>query len=188
MKKWMNFFVVMLLVGVVTTSCVKNEESEGVKAIRDGYAAQLLANASLASANAAYRTAEVNFKEAEVAAQIITNRVSEVAALLAEGKLAGDLEIAAETLKKELEALATALITAQKLTVDAEAALVTAKKDLANAQAKAAANNPNVVKINELLAYLTTPTTGLYDLWEAAGVAYRDAQVDVLDLYFGHTG
>lgn len=121
MKKFL--FVMLVTFGVVLTSCIKNEEPEGLKVVRFAKAELLKAEAQYKLAEIALINVDVKMKEALVANQLIDNQILEtllqkrlievemkaLELALAEAKNEADIKaIEAEMLKHEL-----AIITAQ---------------------------------------------------------------------------
>ncbi|MDR1673603.1 MAG: hypothetical protein LBS09_09130 [Bacteroidales bacterium] len=162
MKKWnvLNVVVALALGGFVATSCVKNEESDGVKSIREGRAAELLANAKKTEAEAKLEEAKLAFVELQL----------EYAKALY-----------ADSLGLQKEKIAAALLKAQKELAENEEALVKAKTDLDNAKAEANANNPKLAEWAELYKQLYDLTTGYYTQWTTKSNELRTAQKAVIE-------
>ncbi|WP_025006816.1 hypothetical protein [Marinilabilia salmonicolor] len=113
---------------LLTTGCVKNEEADGVKALRQAQAAKLNAEATAttlaAEAEAAYRNAETAVKQAEVAIKEAEARAKEIQN--AYNEASNEISIANAQIAADLNQAQTQAII--------DKALVTAEKDLAEAQ------------------------------------------------------
>jgi hypothetical protein len=169
--------------GILFTQCVKNEESDGVRTVREGYAEKLKGDADYLKALAEKERAEAEkiritaqWEKDEAAARVEwTNAQTELEKVKVElekvkvehEKNLNDLEIAEKeaTLEKTKAVLETQIAQAKTNLLAAqqahalalitnETALITAKNALAAAQAKALANDPNLVEYQALYTKL----------------------------------
>ncbi|PRY96985.1 hypothetical protein [Marinilabilia salmonicolor] len=142
---------------LLTTGCVKNEEADGVKALRQAQAAKLNAEATAttlaAEAEAAYRNAEAAVKQAEVAIKEAKARAKEIQNAYSEANnaiLIANAQIAADLNQAQTQAsIDKALITAEKELAEAQKELEIA---LSQYESEIAAD---VAKNKNLSAYLT---------------------------------
>jgi hypothetical protein len=147
---------------LLTTGCVKNEEADGVKALREAQAELIKAKAqhetALDEADAAYRTAEAALKQAEADYQKAQTEAVNIANELAKAKNKVDsvkYQIEIETLKATQQAKIDAAV------AKAEQALAEAKLQLEKSQRAleieiASANLPNTDSINSYYSKYTT--------------------------------
>lgn len=142
---------------LLTTGCVKNEEADGVKALRQAQAAKLNAEATAttlaAEAEAAYRNAEAAVKQAEVAIKEADARAKEIQNAYNEANneiSIANAQIAADLNQAQTQAaIDKALVTAEKELAEAQKDLEIALSQYEADLAADAATNKN------LSAYLT---------------------------------
>lgn len=143
---------------LLTTGCVKNEEADGVKALRQAQAAKLNADAAAttlaAEAEAAYRNAEAAVKQAEVAIKEAEARAKEIQNAYNEANNAisiANAQIAADLNQTQTQAaIDQALVTAEKELAEAQKELEIA---LSQYEADLVADD---AKNKNLSAYLTS--------------------------------
>ncbi|MDR1343030.1 MAG: hypothetical protein LBK18_07245 [Prevotellaceae bacterium] len=162
------------LSGFLFTQCMDNVESDGVRAVRQGYADKLVADAELQKANAEYKRAEAELQKVEVELQRVMVELKKV-----------ELDEAKVSLEELQEKLKTTLLTEQKKLVEAEKALVDAKKALAEAEAKALADNPKLTEYTALYNQLFQPYSGQYAKKSTLLSDKLSAQNDLLTLRYG---
>lgn len=170
---------------LLTTGCVKNEEADGVKALRQAQASKLNAEATAitltAEADAAYRNAEAAVEQAKVAIQeaIAEQEAASAEAARISNALASatneneiaklELELAQLELESELSQTETqseidlALIAAENDLEEAQKELAIALSDYASEIAADSALNKN------LAGYLTKYSEAMEDL-----IGYRE--------------
>jgi hypothetical protein len=181
--KLLSLVLGIALSGILFTSCVKNEESDGVRAVREGYAAKLAgeadyqkALADVQRAEAEYTRLKAQWEKDEAAARLEWTkvqielekvRVELEKARLEHEKNLNDLEIAEKKAQLEqllaqlevtLQEQKNLLLAAQQeyalALINNEAALIAAKNALALAQANALANDPKLEIFQDLYAKL----------------------------------
>ena len=169
--------------GILFTQCVKNEESDGVRAVREGYANKLLADADYQKAlaekeraNAEYIKLQAQWEKAEadantelikVQVELAKVNVELQKAYLEYQKGLYDLELEKKLLELEeakaklevtLAELKNKLLDAQQAyalaLINHETALIAAKQALAQAAASALANDPKLEQYQSLYEQL----------------------------------
>jgi hypothetical protein len=165
------------LSGILFTSCVKNEESDGVRAVREGYAAKLAGDADYqkalaekARAEAEYIRLQAQWEKEEAAARVELAKVQiELEKVMLEyQKNLNDLEIAEKKAQLEvtLQIQKNLLLDAQHAyalaIINNEKALIEAQKALDKAKADLLAFDPNLEAYLELSDKLYNAMNGIY--------------------------
>lgn len=160
------------------TSCVKDNESDSVKNLRDAKAEELRGNAEAQKAAAAVKLAEAKYKEAQVAYAVAEAKekehVAEVGRILAE---TAGLELAKQKATHQLEidaevASATAALEDAKL--KALTKIEKAQKEKAEAEKEKAQAIVAMLKVQQALAVEKATA------YEAAVASYTNAELDVI--------
>lgn len=139
---------------LLTTGCVKNEEADGVKALRQAQAGLLNAEATAttlkAEAEAAFRNAEAAVKQAEVAVKEAEARAKEITNAYNEASNAialADAQIASDLLQAQTQAsIDLLLVTAEKNLAQAQKDLEIALSDYEAELVADGAKNKNLAK------------------------------------------
>jgi hypothetical protein len=200
--KLLSLVLGISLSGLLFTQCVKNEESDGVRAVRQGYAAKLAGDAEYqkaladkAKADAEYTRAKAQWDKDYYAALTELEKVKaelrkvevELKKVTLEEKKA-ELEEKKADLDAKIQNHKNLLLKAQgeyeEQVLRNEASLIAAQKALAEAKAKLLTDDPNLTAYLELKEKLYDVVNGLYPQKTAKLVEKLGLQAELIELKY----
>lgn len=168
--KLLSIVFSVALGALLLTGCMKNEESEGVYKVRDGYANLLNAQAAKEKAEADYRIAETEryrlITEWEVLKAYVDAKTQELELMKKQALYAADVELALKlyevALQQAINELQLKMHAYAQAVYDNEVLIIAARRALALAQAQELADNPKLALFNEYYNQLFDIPTGYY--------------------------
>ncbi|MDR2359253.1 MAG: hypothetical protein LBD87_05585, partial [Prevotellaceae bacterium] len=200
--KLLSLVLGIALSGILFTQCVKNEESDGVRAVREGYANKLLADADYQKAlaekeraNAEYIKLQAQWDKAKAEAEVELKKVEaelkKVEVDLKKVELEKEklnLEEKKAALEVKLAELKNQLLAAQQAyalaLINNETALIAANKLLAEAKATLLASDPKLEEYLALKEKLYNVVNGLYPQKTAKLVEKLGLQAELIELQY----